>query len=197
MNDRPSRLAIATAALLAAAAVALTLGPFALDAPGYDWVEHTTSEAAAQGVGGAWLTRAGFVAFGCAAMLHAARCLGQRGPAVAVGLAVFGAGLLVAAARSTRPWWPDPVYDAGEDAWHSVAATTVGIAFTYTMVTMAVVDPQRRWWHVTAGLVAVVIPLAMLWWPDGSGLLQRAMFAVAIGWFALDIDAADQPTARR
>jgi hypothetical protein len=34
----------------------------------YDWIEHTTSESAAQGVEGAWLARLGFLSFGLAVL---------------------------------------------------------------------------------------------------------------------------------
>lgn len=53
-------------ALLVVSAAALVLAPAFMPA-GYDWVRHTTSESAAQGLAGAWVARLGFVAFGLAA----------------------------------------------------------------------------------------------------------------------------------
>lgn len=50
-------------ALLMLSVVCLTLAP-TLMPDSYSWVQHTTSESAAQGVAGAWMARLGFVAFG-------------------------------------------------------------------------------------------------------------------------------------
>ncbi len=53
--------AVGVIALLVVSAVALAVAPVLMPA-GYDWVAHTTSESAAQGVAGAWVARLGFVA---------------------------------------------------------------------------------------------------------------------------------------
>ena len=48
---------------LVISATCLLLAP-ALMPESYSWIQHTTSESAAQGVEGAWLARLGFVTFG-------------------------------------------------------------------------------------------------------------------------------------
>jgi len=57
-----SRRDLALAAL-AASALCLLTAP-AVVGGSYSWVEHTTSESAAQGIHGAWLARLGFVLLG-------------------------------------------------------------------------------------------------------------------------------------
>ena len=53
---------------LGASAAMLALAPILMPA-GYSWLSKTTSESAAQGVDGAWLTRLGFVVFGLSVLL--------------------------------------------------------------------------------------------------------------------------------
>jgi hypothetical protein len=56
---------------LFASAVMLGAAPKLLPAD-YDWIAHTTSEAAAQRVNGAWMARSGFLFFGLAVIWLAA-----------------------------------------------------------------------------------------------------------------------------
>jgi TRAP-type C4-dicarboxylate transport system permease small subunit len=88
----PSETAARTGilALYLVAILSLALAPLLMPA-GYDWVRHTTSESAAQGLDGAWLARLGFVAFGLAVLMVAT------------------------AAFSTRPWDPELPYSRVED----------------------------------------------------------------------------------
>jgi hypothetical protein len=68
LAGRPTPLAGTVIAALAASAVALALAPLLMP-PSYSWLSMTTSESAAQGVGGAWLARLGFVLFGLSGWL--------------------------------------------------------------------------------------------------------------------------------
>lgn len=49
--------------LLILSVLALLFAPSQMPAS-YDWVQHTTSESAAQGIEGAWVARLGFMLFG-------------------------------------------------------------------------------------------------------------------------------------
>ena len=69
---------------------ALAVAPAFMPA-GYDWVRHTTSESAAQGLAGAWVARLGFVAFGLAVLWLAAAAARSWGRGAVWMHAAFGA----------------------------------------------------------------------------------------------------------
>lgn len=172
--------------LFGASAVALAVAPAALD-ESYSWVEHTTSQAGAQGVAGAWVARMGFVLFGLAVIwLSHGRARTWRQPAAALHVA-FGVCLVAVAAFSLRSWQPGAPFDRTEDLLHSVSATAMGFAFALGVAAAA-------WWpgrptkirvlDVVAVVASIVIPLAMSAAAGYAGALQRAMFAIAYLWYA-------------
>ncbi len=171
---------------LAASALALVLAPSVLP-ESYSWVEHTTSEAGAQGVEGAWLARTGFVLFGVAVLAMAALPPSAWSVSARTAHGVFGLAMLAVAAFSTRPWFPDATFDATEDLLHSVAATAMGFAFAFGVVFVAIRIGKReqrvRWFDAAAVVATVVLPLGMTFLPDFAGLFQRLMFAVAYAWY--------------
>lgn len=151
----------------------------------YSWVEHTTSESAGQGVPGAWVARTGFVLFGIGVLVLAVASRRRWGLAGAVLHGAFGLLMIAAAIYSARSWERATRFDETEDLLHSVAASTIGVAFATGVVSVLL---SRRSAGVGAlGPIAVVasiaIPLAMTAWPDGSGALQRLMFAIAYLWY--------------
>ena len=152
----------------------------------YDWVEHTTSEAAGQGVANAWVTRTGFVAMGLAVLVLTGAATARR-PAERWLHAVFGSCMLAVAACSSRPW-TDVAFDALEDVLHSVAATAMGFAFAgavaVSMFPRDLLHPHVRLLDAAALAASVLVPLAMVSVPGSAGLLQRVMFAVALTWYA-------------
>ncbi|MCC6192761.1 MAG: DUF998 domain-containing protein [Anaerolineales bacterium] len=171
--------------LLALSALALLVAPALMPAD-YDWLRHTTSESAAQGVPGAWLARLGFLLFGLSVTwLAGAGPSGWPQPARWLHLG-FGVLMIATAAFSTRAWAPGAAYDPVETALHSFTATAMGFAFAIGVAwglaagrrsaTQLVLD-------VTAVIAAVAIPLAMSALPAWTGLLQRGMFAVAYAWY--------------
>jgi hypothetical protein len=183
----PSETAARTGilALYLVAILSLALAPLLMPA-GYDWVRHTTSESAAQGLDGAWLARLGFVAFGLA-VLGSVALASWWGAVARAAHAVFAACMVATAAFSTRPWDPELPYSRVEDLLHSVTATAMGFAFA---LGVAVVGLARLRWGAGAlaldavALVAsVAIPLAMVAVGDVAGLAQRGMFAIAFAWY--------------
>jgi hypothetical protein len=189
-DRRPGRLAgVGALVCLVASAMALATAP-ALMPASYSWVAHTASESAAQGVAGAWLARAGFLALGLGvlALSGTARQLwGWR----AVGLhATFGVLMVATAVFSARSWEPHVAFDVTEDMLHSVAATAMGFAFAFGVVAVAWRiwrDAGRlRWRDATAVVASVVFPLAMMGFEGYAGLLQRPIFVVAYLWYALE-----------
>ena len=151
----------------------------------YSWVEHGTSESAAQGVDGAWVARSGFIVFGVAVVwLVQLRSRLWGWPGTILHLA-FGVGMFGVAAFAARPWDEAARYVESEDLLHSVAATVVGIGFIAGVVAVMV---SRQLPSVRAAVpdlaalaVAVVVPMTMstgVW-----GILQRLMFLTAACWY--------------
>lgn len=161
--------------------LAAMLGP-SLSPPEFDWVLHTTSEQAGQGLSGAWLMRLGFVGYGLGTIVAATQGMGTR-PHVRVPLIIFGAGLIAAAIWSNASILPDVSSDLREDEFHSYASGLVGFAFALVCAArLFIYDGWRTDVLAWLGLVAsVAIPLAMFnGFPDYRGALQRSMFAVSM-----------------
>lgn len=177
------------AGLLAVSALALLLAP--LNMPdSYSWLQHTTSESAAQGVEGAWLARLGFLIFGLTVLWLAERLLDNWPVSVHWLHGVFGLMMVGTAVFSSKPWLPNLPFDPVEDALHSFTATAMGFAFA--------IGVGLRLWHredrrfgqaldVAAIAASVVIPLVMSALPDWDGLLQRCMFATAYLWYTHEL----------
>ncbi len=95
---------------------------------------------------------------------------------------------MAVAAWSIRPWDPLAPFDPVEDTLHSAAATVVGFAFALGVATVGLGYrvTERRWrlLDVVGVLASVVLPMAMVAWPDVAGVLQRSMFALAYLWYA-------------
>ena len=176
-------------AVLASSALVLALAPAAM--PGtYSWLRQTTSESAGQGVAGGWIARLWFLLFGLTVSWLAlnSACAWPRLSRVALG--AFGILMIAAAAFSTRPWWPGAAFDPTEDLLHSIAATTMGIAFAFGLIIRAFRRGDDRVglaWDGAGIAASILLPLAMALLPDWAGLLQRLMFAIAYAWFIVDV----------
>jgi hypothetical protein len=182
---------------LALSALALLAAPLLVPSD-YSWVSQTTSEAAAQGLEGAWMARLGFLLFGLPVVVLATVGRWRWGAWGAALHGAFGALMAAAAAFSDRPWQPGRHVDRVEDVLHSVAASAMGFAFAAGVVVVAVVAArtgQRRGTvlDVVAVVASVVLPLGMTVLPEAAGVLQRSMFAIAYAWYARE--ALNLPTS--
>jgi hypothetical protein len=180
---------------LACSAVATAAIP-AVMPPAYSWVGQTTSEAAAQGLPGAWLSRLGFLLLGLSVLLLAAVRRPVWGSAGTWCHAGFGVFMTAAAAFSNRPWQPADTFDRTEDFLHSLSATAMGFAFAAGVVTAGLLrgdrDLRLRILDLLAVVASVGLPLGMSAAPATDGLLQRAMFAIAYVWYGVEAVRAIQ-----
>ncbi len=166
----------------------LALAPLALPSS-YSWVELGTSEAAAQGVDGAWVARAGFVLFGLAVLgVCVLRHRSWRWLATALH-GCFGVGMVLVAVFSHAPWEAGVPYEVLEDRLHSLFASVVGFSFIAGVAATLVFCRPRTRASVLGGVVALVItsivPLLMatsIW-----EILQRLMFITAAAWYASEV----------
>lgn len=174
-------LALSLAAILAAP---LLLGE------GYSWLIHTTSEAAAQGLQGAWLTRLGFLLFGFAVLWLALTSAGTWARAATWMHLAFGVLMISTASFSHRPFIASMPCDPFEDLLHSITATVMGFAFSFGVMTRFF-QRERRFslagiYDLIALGAAIVIPLLMAAGIGPAGLIQRVMFLVAYGWYGAE-----------
>ena len=175
--------------LLIISALALLLAPLNMPAS-YSWLQHTTSESAAQGVNGAWLARLGFLTFGLT-VLWLSGGLPNKWPRWAHRLhSIFGLMMVATAVFSTRPWLPNLPFDPIEDALHSFTASAMGFAFAAGIVVRSWQRQGQRAGRaldIIAVAASVLIPMSMMALPDWDGLLQRIMFATAYAWYAYEL----------
>jgi hypothetical protein len=165
----------------------------------YNWLQHTTSESAAQGIPGAWLARLGFMIFGLTVIWFSALLRNDWAPPVRWLHSVFGVCMVAAAVFSSRPWLVSLPFDPIEDALHSLAATAMGFAFAAGVMWRFFsrdVNLKRRGLDLTAVLASVIIPLSMSALPTWDGLLQRIMFAIAFVWYGFELWYSDLSTAK-
>ncbi len=177
--------------LLVLSAMALVLAP--LNMPeSYSWLQHTTSESAAQGVRGAWLARLGFLVFGLTVLWLSANLLPGWHQGARWLHGFFGLMMVATAVFSTRPWLPSLPFDPLEDALHSFTASAMGFAFAAGIGVRFWQRQQSGQWpgrllDVVAIAVSVIIPLGMMALPNWAGLSQRIMFATAYVWYASEL----------
>ncbi len=177
--------------LLVLSAMALVLAP--LNMPeSYSWLQHTTSESAAQGVRGAWLARLGFLVFGLTVLWLSANLLPGWHQGARWLHGFFGLMMVATAVFSTRSWLPSLPFDPLEDALHSFTASAMGFAFAAGIGVRFWQRQQSGQWpgrllDVVAVAVSVIIPLGMMALPNWAGLSQRIMFATAYVWYASEL----------
>ncbi len=162
--------------------LAILIGPY-FSHPSYSSISNTTSELGGQFMQGAWIMNTGFFLFGTGTAL-ASLLYFRQAPLRSAFTALFGLGLIGSALMSTgTPSFGNPV-NPHEDWWHSFFATALGFAFALACA-VALFGPKGRSSDLLswAGLLAsVVLPLAMLQFPEFDGALQRLMFAVSFVW---------------
>jgi hypothetical protein len=192
---KPVALSFVAVTLLGLSALCLAAAPLVLP-DSYSWISHTTSEAGAQGVRGAWLARFGFLLFGFGVLTVCVRSWPTWGLKERFLFGTFGIFMLANAAFSHRPWLPDASYDATEDTLHSISATAIGFAFALGILSLGAWggsrSDARRYFDLLAVTASIVLPFLMTLWPSHEGAVQRLMFAVAYLWFGAE--AIHDPT---
>lgn len=172
--------------LLVLSAVTELVAPGAMS-PSYSWSANFISEAAAQGIAGAWVARLGFLMFGFAVLWLsvAIRPLWPRG--TYWSQMAFGVFMVSTAAFSHRPWAANAPFDPFEDILHSVTATAMGFAFAFGVLVRLVQrgrdGESGRGFDAVALVATIVLPLVGWIWPSIPGLMQRLMFLVAYLWY--------------
>lgn len=175
-------------ALLLASLICVAIAP-ALMPASYSPVEHSISESAGQGVNAAWVARLGFLFLGFAVLVLASIAGERWGFWGRLAHGAYGFSMIAVATFAHMPW-EDVPYDEFEDLLHSMAAFTVGIAFT---VGVLIVTLRRspgllpaRVFDWTAIAAAVVLPMVMFNVTGIGGIVQRVLFLIGYGWYGME-----------
>lgn len=182
------RWRVALVGALGLSLLMLALSPLALPET-YSWVRLGTSEAAAQGVTGAWVARAGFVLFGLAVLGICVLRHRTWQPLATALHACFGVGMVMVAVYSHAPWVAGVPYVELEDQLHSVFASVVGFSFIAGVATVLVTRRPRSRSTVIGDGAAIVIASTVPLLMDSSywGVLQRLLFLTAAVWYAAEV----------
>lgn len=169
--------------------LAMIFGPI-FSPPEFSWLRHSTSEQAGQKMPGAWVMRAGFIAYGLGTVSAALTDWSTRS-FVRGALAFFGLALIGTAIWSNASIFPNLPSDMHEDWLHSVASSVVGTAFAAACAARLFAPGcSKRDWLAWVGLAcSVAFPLAMVAMPELRGVLQRSMFVVSFVFIAREFNA--------
>jgi hypothetical membrane protein len=121
--------------------------------PGYSVIQHTTSQLGAQGAPHAWVMNVTFILLGLAVIIETGLHLNKQ-PLVSILLLIFGT-LLIAIAFFRHAPLDNSDYRVWEDQVHGVLATAIGFVYTFFMVTLAFILPDKEA-KVVALMVAIL-----------------------------------------
>jgi len=147
---------------------------------GYSIIEHTTSHLAAQGSPNAWVMNIIFILLGSTSMYIAIKTKSRFHQTIGI---IFGLSLIGAAFFRHAPI--NEMFEGNlfEDQLHSVFATTTGFSFVLLAFGHGFMHQKKqRYFGFTVGLVATLISLGMMFFPEVLGILQRIMFTSAFYW---------------
>lgn len=147
---------------------------------GYSILRHTTSHLGAQGSPYAWVMNTVFFLLGVYAICIA---IGSKIPYVQLIGTIFGLSLLMTGVFQHAPLIEGHAVNIFHDTMHSIFASTTGFSFTLLAIGHAfMTSKMQRYVALTMGLVATIIPILMITFPDYMGLSQRIMFVTAFLW---------------
>ncbi len=150
---------------------------------GYSILAHTTSHLGAQLSPHNWMMNLVFIIIGITVIIETIY-FSKQITLITIPLVLFGVGLIGVAVFLHAPLVESQSYNGFADIMHSVAANTVGTAFTVYAISMIFIFEKKR--HKTYALIlsvlVIVLPLLMTFIPPLMGLFQRIMFMISFGW---------------
>ena len=147
---------------------------------GYSPVSNLVSQLAAQNTPNSFVMVAGFLAFGIGIVADGVRRFSKPVlPFIAFGLCMALAGLLAHKPLSPAVAFSGPAHQA-----HSALATLAGISITAGLLWQAALASTFRLRAIAIALAALclALPLCMLIFQGGQGLIQRLMYLLVFAW---------------
>jgi len=177
-NRQPLFLWLAYSAML----ITIFLLPY-FSFEGYSILSNTTSHLGAQDTPNAWIMNSTFILLGLASIAEGFKTL-KPYPFHKVSIFIFGLALILTAIFQHSPVSGSTFHDVHQDKLHSIFATLTGFAFTVFAISTEFIlaDKKDKILALVVALVAIIIPILMLNYPDYAGLWQRFMFIAAFGW---------------
>jgi hypothetical membrane protein len=155
----------------------------------YSWTLLSMSHLGAQGYEYAYIMRFGLVSYGAivvvAAILKIAKRPRTGWPHGFIG--IYGFAILLTGFFSTAPFLQGVSFSKAEANLHSTLASLAGIALSAAMVAFAVMaqTPRGRIIHLATLLLTLLVPEVFFKSSDAAGVLQRLVWLVVLGWFAV------------
>ena len=152
----------------------------------YNWTIHSISQLAAQGYGQAWLMRAGFILFGALVLLAGAGRIraDRRHWYREAAIMLYGLAILLSGIFSTSSFLDGAPFSAAHARWHTIFATTAGVALSLGILLFALTDrPRSRQLAHLVTLVLITLLSALFGaTPAAAGVFQRLLWIVGFGW---------------
>lgn len=147
---------------------------------GYSILSNTTSHLGAQGSPYAWLMNLVFIALGLMSIwiTFQSKILYHQ----ILGL-IFGFSLVLTGIFQHAPLNNLLPINLLHDQLHSIFATTTGFSFTLLAAGHGFISiGMQRTVGIIMSIVATLLSILMVVFPDVMGILQRLMFISAFGW---------------
>jgi len=152
-------------------------------ADSYSIIKNTTSHLGAQNTPNAWIMNMAFVLVGTFCVLEAWLHLREFWfPKIL--LSIFGLGLVFTGMFQHAPIIEGVIFNSLEDKLHSIFSTIVGFSFTVLAISSAFIEKaaKQRIIDIAVGFTATALSILMFYYPDYSGIWQRAIFIISFTW---------------
>jgi len=149
----------------------------------YSIIKNTTSHLGAQNAPNAWIMNVTFIIVGIScvleAWLHFKKFWFHK-----ILLSIFGLGLVFTGIFHHAPIIEGVIFNSSEDKLHSIFASIVGFLFVIYAISSAFIEKavSHRIIDISVGFIATLLSILMLYFPDYSGIWQRAIFVISFTW---------------
>lgn len=81
-------------------------------------------------------------------------------------------------------------FNLAEDKLHSVFASVIGLSFVIYAISTAFIEKaaKHRIMDISVGLAVTLLSVLMFYFPDFSGVWQRAIFIISFAWLILMLE---------
>jgi len=168
-----------TRAAIALFVVVAALGPM-YTARGYSPTTNVISELAAQNTPGNHFMATAFVFLGAALLYDSLKEFHLS----LLPFMLFGAAFGAAGVFGHKPISEGVPYSVAFDTVHSILATASGVALTIGFVWQAIAASSSIQKGIAAALAlaCTTLPMLMLSFPQGQGLVQRVLYLLVFTW---------------
>ncbi|MBL7164313.1 MAG: DUF998 domain-containing protein [Anaerolineales bacterium] len=159
--------------------------------PEYNWLQHTVSDLAAQGLQYQWIMQLGFIGFGLllniSFILKFVAAKKVFYPDVLIML--YGLAVLLSGFFSAATFLEGVSYAIQEDKLHSLFAQAAGVFFSVGILSYLIVSPDPKEKLIHTIFLTLVMGTSMVFGLEengvihlGKGLIQRTLYLVSFIW---------------